>query len=210
VFDADELAVVADVALEHDLIVVTDEVYEHLVFPGAVHVPMATLPGMSTRTLTISSGGKTFNTTGWKVGWACGPAPLVAATRAAKQFLTYVNAGPFQPAIAAGLGLGDRFYADLATDLTAKRDRLVDGLTAAGFLVHRPEATYFTTVDIRPLRADGDGRAFCLELPARCGVVAIPCEVFYANPEHGRHLVRFACCKRLAVLAEAADRLATL
>ncbi len=210
VFDADELTVVADVAIEHDLIVVTDEVYEHLVFPGAVHIPMATLPGMAERTLTISSGGKTFNTTGWKVGWACGPAPLVAATRAAKQFLTYVNAGPFQPAIAAGLGLGDRFYAELASDLTAKRDRLVDGLTAAGFLVHRPEATYFTTVDIRPLRPDGDGRAFCLELPARCGVVAIPCEVFYANPEHGRHLVRFACCKRLEVLAEAADRLATL
>ena len=210
VFDADELTVVADVAIEHDLIVVTDEVYEHLVFPGAVHIPMATLPGMAERTLTISSGGKTFNTTGWKVGWACGPAPLVAATRAAKQFLTYVNAGPFQPAIAAGLGLGDRFYAELASDLTAKRDRLVDGLTTAGFLVHRPEATYFTTVDIRPLRPDGDGRAFCLELPARCGVVAIPCEVFYANPEHGRHLVRFACCKRLEVLAEAADRLATL
>ena len=210
VFDADELTMVADVAIEHDLIVVTDEVYEHLVFPGAVHIPMATLPGMAERTLTISSGGKTFNTTGWKVGWACGPAPLVAATRAAKQFLTYVNAGPFQPAIAAGLGLGDRFYAELASDLTAKRDRLVDGLTAAGFLVHRPEATYFTTVDIRPLRPDGDGRAFCLELPARCGVVAIPCEVFYANPEHGRHLVRFACCKRLEVLAEAAERLATL
>ncbi len=210
VFDADELTVVADLAIEHDLIVVTDEVYEHLVFPGAVHIPMATLPGMAERTLTISSGGKTFNTTGWKVGWACGPAPLVAATRAAKQFLTYVNAGPFQPAIAAGLGLGDEFYAELASDLTAKRDRLVDGLTAAGFLVHRPEATYFTTVDIRPLRPDGDGRAFCLELPARCGVVAIPCEVFYANPEHGRHLVRFACCKRLEVLAEAADRLTTL
>ena len=210
VFDADELTVVADLAIEHDLIVVTDEVYEHLVFPGAVHIPMATLPGMAERTLTISSGGKTFNTTGWKVGWACGPAPLVAATRAAKQFLTYVNAGPFQPAIAAGLGLGDQFYAELASDLTAKRDRLVDGLTAAGFVVHRPEATYFTTVDIRPLRPDGDGRAFCLELPARCGVVAIPCEVFYANPEHGRHLVRFACCKRLEVLAEAADRLTTL
>jgi N-succinyldiaminopimelate aminotransferase len=210
VFDADELTAIADVAIEHDLIVVTDEVYEHLVFPGAVHIPMATLPGMFERTLTISSGGKTFNTTGWKIGWACGPAPLVAATRAAKQFLTYVNGAPFQPAIAAGLGLGDDFYAGLAADLTTKRDRLVGALTAAGFEVHRPEATYFTTVDIRPVQPAGDGRAFCLELPARCGVVAIPNEVFYAHPAHGRHLVRFACCKRLDVLDEAAQRLAAL
>ena len=118
VFDADELTMIADLAIEHDLIVVTDEVYEHLVFPGAVHIPMATLPGMAERTLTISSGGKTFNTTGWKVGWMCGPEPLVAAARTAKQFLTYVNAGPFQPAIAAGLDLGDDFYAELAADLT--------------------------------------------------------------------------------------------
>ena len=127
VFDADELAQVAAVAIEHDLIVVTDEVYEHLVFPGAAHVPIATLPGMAERTLTISSGGKTFNTTGWKIGWMCGPAPLVAAARTAKQFLTYVNGAPFQPAIAAGLDLGDDFYAGIAADLTAKRDHLVAG-----------------------------------------------------------------------------------
>jgi N-succinyldiaminopimelate aminotransferase len=210
VFDADELTMIADLAIEHDLIVVTDEVYEHLVFPGAVHIPMATLPGMAERTLTISSGGKTFNTTGWKVGWMCGPESLVAAARTAKQFLTYVNAGPFQPAIAAGLDLGDDFYAGLASDLTTKRDHLVAGLLAAGFETFVPEATYFTTVDIRPVDPEGDGMTFCRTLPARCGVVAIPNEVFYARPEHGRHLVRFACCKQLSVLDEAARRLATL
>jgi N-succinyldiaminopimelate aminotransferase len=210
VFDADELTVIAGVALDHELVVVTDEVYEHLVFPGAVHIPMATLPGMAARTLTISSGGKTFNTTGWKVGWICGPAPLVTAARTAKQFLTYVNAGPFQPAIAVGLDLGDDFYAAVAADLTRKRDHLVAGLQAAGFITHVPEATYFTTVDIRPVDPSGDGMTFCRSLPERCGVVAVPNEVFYARPEHGRHLVRFACCKRLEVLDEAARRLATL
>jgi N-succinyldiaminopimelate aminotransferase len=210
VFTGEELALIAAVATERDLLVVTDEVYEHLVFPGAVHVPMATLPGMAERTLTISSGGKTFNTTGWKVGWLCGPAPIVAAARTAKQFLTYVNAGPFQPAIAIGLDLGDDFYAGIAADLTAKRDHLVGGLQAAGFVTHVPEATYFTTVDIRPVDAAGDGMAFCRALPSRCGVVAVPNEVFYARPEHGRHLVRFACCKRLEVLDEAARRLGAL
>ena len=133
--------------------------------PAPVHVPMATLPGMAERTLTISSGGKTFNTTGWKVGWMCGPRPLVTAARTAKQFLTYVNAGPFQPAIAVGLDLGDDFYAGLAADLTAKRDHLVAGLRAAGFVTYVPEATYFTTVDIRPVDAAGDGMAFCRALP---------------------------------------------
>ena len=210
VFDADELTLVADLAIEHDLVIITDEVYEHLVFPGAVHIPMATLPGMAERTLTISSGGKTFNTTGWKVGWVCGPEPLVTAARTAKQFLTYVNAGPFQPAIAIGLDLADDFYAELATDLTTKRDHLVAGLDAAGFGTYVPEATYFTTVDIRPIQPDGDGMAFCRSLPTRCGVVAVPNEVFYARPQHGRHLVRFACCKGLGVLDEAAKRLATL
>jgi N-succinyldiaminopimelate aminotransferase len=210
VFDAEELALVAEVAIEHDLVVVTDEVYEHLVFPGAMHVPIATLPGMAERTLTISSGGKTFNTTGWKIGWACGPAPLVSAARAAKQFLTYVNGAPFQPAIAAGLDLGDDFYAALAADLTVKRDHLVAGLEAVGFTTYRPEATYFTTVDIRPIDPAGDGMAFCRALPERCGVVAVPAEVLYARPEHGRHLVRFACCKRLDVLDEGIRRLKEL
>jgi N-succinyldiaminopimelate aminotransferase len=210
VFDAAELAEIAELAIEHDLIVVADEVYEHLVFPGATHVPIATLPGMAERTLTISSGGKTFNTTGWKIGWMCGPAPIVTAAKTAKQFLTYVSGAPFQPAIAAGLHLGDEYFAGIARDLAAKRDRLVDGLRAAGFTTFVPEATYFTTVDIRPVQPDGDGMAFCRSLPARCGVVGIPNEVFYARTEHGRHLVRFACCKRFEVLDEAATRLASL
>ena len=210
VFTRDELSLIGALAAEFDAVVVTDEVYEHLVFSGAEHVPMATLPGMAERTLTISSGGKTFNTTGWKVGWFSGPSPIVRAATMAKQFLTYVNAAPFQPAIAVGLGLPDRFFADVAADLEAKRDRLFDGLVAAGFTAYRPEATYFTTVDIRPLRGDGDGRAFCLDLPRRVGVVAIPNEVFYANPEHGKHLVRFACCKRLEVIDAAVARLQEL
>lgn len=210
VFTAGEMATLARIAIDHDLIVVADEVYEHLVFSDARHVPMATLPGMAERTLTISSGGKTFNTTGWKIGWASGPAELVAATRTAKQFLTYVNGAPFQPAIAVGLGLGDEFFARLAADLEATRDTLQAGLTAAGFTVFPADATYFTTVDITPLRPDGDGVAFCRELPERCGVVAVPNQVFYADPSRGRHLVRFACCKRPEVIAEAVERLATL
>jgi N-succinyldiaminopimelate aminotransferase len=210
VFDADELALVAAVVDAHDLWVLTDEVYEHLVFPGASHVPLATLPGMAERTLTISSGGKTFNTTGWKIGWLSGPAELVTAARTAKQFLTYVNGAPFQPAIAVGLDLGDDFYEALAADLTTKRDHLVAGLVGAGFTTYVPEATYFVTVDIRPVQPDGDGMAFCRSLPGRCGVVGVPNEVFYARPERGRHLVRFACCKRLEVLDEAAARLSSL
>ena len=207
VFSRDELELIADIAKQHDVLVVTDEVYEHLVFTGAEHIPMASLPGMAERTLTISSGGKTFNTTGWKTGWMCGPAAMVDAAKTAKQFLTYVNGAPFQPATAVGLRLSDAFFAELAADLEAKRDRLYAGLVAAGFTAYRPEATYFTTVDIRPVQPDGDGIAFCLGLPERIGVVAIPNQVFYANPEHGRHLVRFACCKRLDVIDAAVGRL---
>jgi len=210
VFTRDELEFIAGIARERDILVVTDEVYEHLVFSGAEHVPIATLPGMAERTVTISSGGKTFNTTGWKIGWMCGPAPMVNAAKTAKQFLTFVNGAPFQPAIAAGVRLPDDFYRTLAADLEAQRDRLLPGLEAAGFEVFAPEATYFTTVDIRPVRPDGDGIAFCLELPERIGVVAVPTQVFYANPEHGRHLVRFACCKQLDVIDAAVERLATL
>ena len=200
----------AETARRHDLIVITDEVYEHLVFPGHRHVPMATLPGMAERTLTISSAGKTFRTTGWKIGWVTGPAPLVTAVRTAKQYLTYVSGAPFQPAIAVGLGLDDAFFAGLGPDMADRAARLGEGLRAAGLVVHPPEATYFTTVDVRPLRPDRDGHAFCLELPERCGVVAIPNAVFYERPEHGRHLVRFACCKTDEVLDEAVERLAAL
>ena len=205
-----ELELVAALAVEHDLIVVTDEVYEHLTFDGVEHVSLATLPGMRERTLVISSGGKTFNTTGWKIGWICAPAELLVAARTAKQFLTYVNGCPFQAGIAVGLGLGDDFYVDLAADLQSKRDRLLPGLVEAGFNVYPTSGTYFVTVDVRPLRADGDGMAFCRDLAHRCGVVAIPNEVFYANKHEGRHLVRFAFSKRLDVIDEAVARLKTL
>lgn len=210
VFTGDELQLIADLATEFDAYVVTDEVYEHLVFDGAQHVAIATLPDMFERTLTISSGGKTFNTTGWKIGWLSGPAELVNAAKTAKQFLTYVNGAPFQPAIAVGLGLPDEFYRQLASDLQAQRDLLRVGLNAAGFEIFDAEATYFTTVDIRPVAGDVDGIEFCRSLPKRVGVVAVPAQVFYANPEHGRHLIRFACCKQPATLHEANRRLATL
>ncbi len=193
---------------DHDLIAVTDEVYEHMVFDGT-HVPLATLPGMRERTITISSGGKTFAFTGWKVGWACAPPHLIEAVRTVKQFLTFVNAAPFQPAIAVGLGLPDEYFRDLAIGLQAKRDLLCDGLDRAGFDVYRPAGTYFVTADIRPL-GEVDGMAFCRDLPARCGVVAIPNQVFYADPDRGRHLVRFTFCKREEVLEEAVARLQKL
>jgi N-succinyldiaminopimelate aminotransferase len=209
VFDRQELATLAALAIGADLLVLTDEVYEHLVFSGAEHVSIAELPGMRDRTLVVGSGGKTFNTTGWKVGWICGPAPLVSAVRTAKQFLTYVNAGPFQPAMAAGLALPDAYFTGIARDLERRRDVLVQGLRAAGLPVVSPQATYFAIVDVRPVQPDGDGLAFCRSLPARAGVVAVPIGGFYApQDEHlGRHLVRFAFCKRDEVLAEAVDRL---
>jgi N-succinyldiaminopimelate aminotransferase len=207
VLSRDELQQIADLAIEFDLIVLADEVYEHLTFDGTVHVPIASLPGMRERTLGISSGGKTFNTTGWKIGWLYGPADLIVAAKTAKQFLTYVSGAPFQPAIAAGLRLPDSFFTGFAADMQAKRDRLLPGLHEAGFGVYPTQGTYFVTVDIRPLRPDGDGMAFCRELPHRVGVVAIPNEVFYANKHEGRHLVRFAFCKRFEVLDEAVVRL---
>jgi N-succinyldiaminopimelate aminotransferase len=210
VLTRDELHAIADIAIEHDLLVITDEVYEHLTFDGTEHIPIASLPGMFERTLTIGSGGKTFSTTGWKTGWITGPAELVAAARIAKQNLTFVNGGPFQPAIAAGLRMGDDFFRWVAADLQAKRNRLLPGLEAAGFTVFPTSGTYFVTVDITPLRPDGDGMAFCRELPHRVGVVAIPNEALYINKAHGRHLVRFAFCKRLEVLDEAVARLTKL
>jgi N-succinyldiaminopimelate aminotransferase len=212
VFTPEELATLAALAIERDLLVLTDEVYEHLVFGGARHVSIATLPGMRERTLVVSSAGKTFNVTGWKVGWICGPAPLVSAVRTAKQFLTYVNGGPFQPAVAAGLRLPDEYFTAAARDLEYRRDVLVTGLVAGGLPVICPEATYFATVDVRPVQPDGDGLAFCRTLPERAGVVAVPTVVFY-DPAHahlGRHLVRFAFCKRDEVLGQAVARLRRL
>jgi N-succinyldiaminopimelate aminotransferase len=208
VFSAEELDAIARLCVERDLVAVTDEVYEHLVFDGA-HRPLAAFPGMAERTLTISSAGKTFSFTGWKVGWVCGPEELVAAVRTVKQFLTYANGAPFQPAVAVGLGLGDDFYASLSDTLRTKRDLLCDGLRAAGFEVFVPQGTYFATVDIRPLGGTS-GLEFCRSLPERCGVVAVPSSVFYEDPSRGEHLVRFAFCKRTEVLTEAAERLARL
>jgi N-succinyldiaminopimelate aminotransferase len=208
VFARDELAEVARVCVERDLLALTDEVYEHLVFDGE-HVPLASFPGMRERTVTVSSAGKTFSVTGWKVGWACAPVPLLEAVRTAKQHLTYVNGAPFQPAVAVGLGLGDDYFTALRDSLRAKRDRLCDGLEAAGLSVRRPSGTYFATADIRSI-GEEDGLAFCRALPERCGVVAIPSSVFYADPARGRSLVRFTFCKRDDVLDEAVARLKEL
>ncbi len=204
----EELTAIAEIAVRHDLLVVTDEVYEHLVFAGG-HIPIATLPGMRERTVTISSAGKTFSFTGWKIGWVTGTPELVAAVRTAKQFLTFVSGGPFQYAIAAGLALPDAFYAGLATDLCRKRDLLAAGLRAAGLEVFVPQGTYFITTDIGPL-GEADGLEFCRRLPYRCGVVAVPNVVFYDDEAAGRTHVRFAFCKRDEVLADAAHRLARL
>jgi N-succinyldiaminopimelate aminotransferase len=212
VFDREELAEVARLCVEHDLIAVTDEVYEHIVFHGE-HVPLATFPNMRDRTVTISSAGKTFSATGWKVGWVCASPDLIAAIARVKQFLTFTNAAPFQPAIAAALALPRDYYTGLAADLRAKRDLLCQGLVAAGFDVHIPSGTYFVTADAEPLGGE-DGLAFCRALPERCGVVAVPVAVFYDQDAHeqvpGASLIRFAFCKRETVLADAVERLATL
>ncbi|MFB9766802.1 pyridoxal phosphate-dependent aminotransferase [Nocardioides kongjuensis] len=209
VLDGDELAAVARVAIAHDLLVVTDEVYEHLTFDGRPHVPISTLPGMAERTLTLSSAGKSWSVTGWKVGWASGPAELVAAVTAAKQWLTFTSGAPLQPAVAAALDAGDDFPSGLARDLQAQRDQLVGGLRAAGLTTYVPEGTYFATTDVSELGWTSGGD-FCRALPERAGVVAIPSEVFYDDPDapgSGRHLVRWAFCKKPEVIAEAVRRL---
>jgi N-succinyldiaminopimelate aminotransferase len=208
VFGPDELAVIARCCVDHDLLAVTDEVYEHLIFEGR-HVPLATLPGMAERTVTISSAGKTFSFTGWKVGWACGPATLVAAVRTVKQFLTYVNAAPFQPAVAVGLRLDDDWFARIGTDLQLRRDLLCDGLSAAGAEVLAPAATYFATVTAASFGA-ADGTTLCRELPERVGVVGVPSATFYDDKEAGRPFVRLAFCKQPALLEQALQRLTDL
>jgi N-succinyldiaminopimelate aminotransferase len=209
---ADEVRVeIARLAEHHDAIIVTDEVYEHLVFDGRPHVPIATLPEVAARTLTISSAGKTFATTGWKIGWVTGPAELIDAVLTVKQFLTYVNGAPFQPAIAVGLRLDDAFFTGIAADLQRKRDLLLAGLGAAGYTAAGAAGSYFTVADAAALGAT-DAHEFCRTLPERVGVVAIPMTAF-ALPEHRAEyatLVRFAACKREVVLAEAATRLARL
>jgi N-succinyldiaminopimelate aminotransferase len=204
-----ELAAIAELAVERDLLVVTDEVYEHLVFDDAEHVPLATFPGMRERTVTISSSGKTFSFTGWKVGWVTAAPELVTAVRSAKQYLTYVSAGPFQYAVAEALALPDSYFTAFRDDMLAKRNLLAAGLEEAGFRVFRPSGTYFITTDIRPL-GETDGFAFCRALPERAGVVAIPNAVFYDHREEGAPFVRFAFCKRTGVLEEAVKRLRAL
>ncbi|GHK04247.1 aminotransferase [Streptomyces sp. Y2F8-2] len=201
-----ELRAIAELAVERDLLVVTDEVYEHLVFDEAEHVPLATFPGMRERTVTIGSAGKTFSFTGWKVGWVTAAPGLVAAVRSAKQFLTYVASGPFQYAVAEALALPDSYFDAFRADMLAKRDLLSAGLADAGLRVFRPAGTYFVTTDIRPL-GERDGFAFCRALPERAGVVAIPNAVFYDHKEAGAPYVRFAFCKRAEVLADATERL---
>jgi N-succinyldiaminopimelate aminotransferase len=201
-----ELDGVAALAIEHDLVVVTDEVYEHLTY-GVEHVPLATLPGMAERTVTISSIGKSYSFTGWKVGWASGPAPLVAAVEGAKNWLTYVSGAPLQPAAAVGLEDHRGFPADLAGALQGKRDLLCDGLAALGLVAYRPAGTYFATTDVSAL-GHADGREFCRAMAERARVVAIPSQVFYDDQDEGRHLVRWAFCKRTEVIEEALERLA--
>ncbi|MFG3319640.1 pyridoxal phosphate-dependent aminotransferase [Streptomyces sp. NPDC048171] len=204
-----ELAAIAELAVERDLLVVTDEVYEHLVFDTAEHIPLATFPGMRERTVTIGSAGKTFSFTGWKVGWVTAAPALVTAVRSAKQYLTYVASGPFQYAVAEALAMPESYFTAYREDMRAKRDLLAAGLAEAGFGVFRPAGTYFVTTDIRPL-GESDGFAFCRGLPERAGVVAVPNAVFYDHREAGAPYVRFAFCKRIPVLEEAVGRLKTL
>ncbi|RHA38056.1 pyridoxal phosphate-dependent aminotransferase [Cellulomonas rhizosphaerae] len=219
VLTRDELAVVARFAQQHDAIVLTDEVYEHLTLAGAAgrpeHVPIATLPGMAERTLTVSSAGKTLSFTGWKVGWVSGPEHLVTAVRTVKQFLTYVSGAPFQPAVAFALGdPGVAAWVDeLAASLASRRDLLCDGLTAAGFAVVRPQGTYFVLADAAGL-GYADGAALCRDLPALAGVVGVPVTAFTHDGSSAdrelRSWVRFTFVKRESVLREAVERLAAL
>jgi N-succinyldiaminopimelate aminotransferase len=201
VLSREELALVASACLEHDLVCITDEVYEHLVFDGE-HIPMATLPGMAERTLTISSIGKSFSFTGWKIGWCSGPAELVAAARSVKQYLTFAGGTPLQHAAATALALPREHLDRLRLSLRSKRDMLCQGLSAAGFKPLSPAGTYFVNADVGT-----DAVQFCRALPERCGVVAIPTSVFYDDQAAARTLVRFAFCKREEVIAEAAARL---
>ena len=206
VFTVDELRSIAQVAIEHDLIVISDEAYEHLWFAGHQHTPIATLPGMFDRTITVGSGGKSFSFTGWKVGWASGPADLIGAVRVVRQHLSFVSGGPFQYAMAAGLGLPDQYFAEFRADLSAKRDLLAGGLAELGFGVLMSQGTYFLTTDVGRFGYD-DGLSFCRDLPDRAGVVAIPHQALCDDPAIGAPYVRWAFCKQPSVLHEALERL---
>jgi len=199
---------IARLAIAHDLIVVSDEAYEHMWFDGHPHVPMATLPGLWDRTITVGSGGKMFSFTGWKVGWASGPADLIAAVRVVRQHLSFVSGGPFQYAMAAGLGLPDSYFEDFRHTLQSRSALLSAGLSDLGFGVIPSQGTYYVTTDVRPM-GYSNGLDFCRELPTRAGVVAIPHQAFCDHPEVGAPYVRWAFCKREDVLAEALRRLAS-
>ncbi|MET7464796.1 pyridoxal phosphate-dependent aminotransferase [Nonomuraea sp. NPDC005501] len=209
VFTREELTVIAELCQERGLIAITDEVYEHLTFDGVEHVPLATLPGMRERTVMISSAGKSFSVTGWKTGWVCAPVELVRAVTTVKQFLTFTASAPWQLAVAHGLRHELAWVAELRAGLQHKRDRLMEGLAAAGFEVLRPAGTYFVQTDIRPLGFT-DGLELTRRLPELAGVVAIPTQVFYDHPERGGHFVRFAFCKKDEVIDEAVTRLKRL
>lgn len=201
-----DLGAIAELAIEHDLLVLADEVYEHLVYDGAEHISVSTFPGMRERTLVISSAAKSFNVTGWKIGWVCAPAPLIDAVLAAKQFLTFVGGGPFQPAVAHAVAHELDWVRGLRDGLADKRTRLSAALADTGFGVYASSGGYFVCADIRPLGA-ADGLAFCRELPARMGVAAVPVSVFADHPEEWKHLVRFTFSKRDETIDEGVRRL---
>jgi len=208
VFTTDELQLVADLCQEFDVVAITDEVYEEMVFDGE-HVRLATLPGMWERTLTLSSLGKTFSLTGWKLGWGIGPAGLSAGLRSAHQFLTFTTPTPVQHGAKAALETDDSFYAKLRHSYRAKRDLLAAGLADVGFDVYTPQGTYFLMAGFEAFGFDDD-REFARHLVAEAGVVAIPPSVFYHEPEDGKRLIRFAFCKDEEMLSEAIDRLGVL
>ena len=209
VLDRDDLALIAELAVQHDVVVICDEVYEHLTFDNAPHLPLATFPGMRDRTVRISSAGKTFSATGWKIGWALATAELINEITAVKQFLSYVSGGPFQPAVARALNEGEEWVEKARLDLQDRRDQLAVGLRSIGLRPVIPRGTYFMTTDVGPL-GYSDSVEFCRDLPTRCGVVAIPHQVFYDRIEAGRPYVRWAFCKQEQVLDEAIRRLRTL
>ena len=208
VFTRDELQAIADIAIEHDLLVLSDEAYEHLWYDGHPHIPIATLPGMAERTVSIGSAGKSFSFTGWKVGWATGPPDLIRAVRAVRQHLSFVSGGPFQYAIAHGLRMPDSYFTEFRHDLQRKRDILTVGLRDLGFTTPGSAGTYFLTTDLGPFSEYPDALAAARDLPHRAGVVAIPLQVFCDHEGIGDRSLRWAFCKKPEVLGEALDRLA--
>ena len=208
VFSREELEHIAALCVEHDLVAISDEVYEHLVFDGE-HIPLASLPGMQDRTVLISSAGKTFSVTGWKIGWVCAPPELTSAVRTAKQFMTFTNGHPFQHAIVEALALPDEYFMTFCAQYVGRRDQLVEGLRDVGMEVFEPQGTYFVTADVRPLGYD-DGFEFCRTMPAKIGVAAVPNAAFYVDPRRGQSLVRFGFCKTEESLAEGIRRLGAL